>query len=52
MLGDTSQEDLAAFQVDEEQHIEPAQPDRVDVEQVTRQRARSLCAKKLRPGRS
>ena len=34
MLGDASQEDLAAFQVDEEQHIVPAQPDRVDVEEV------------------
>jgi hypothetical protein len=32
--GHASQEDLAALEVDEEQHIEPAQRDCVDVEEV------------------
>jgi hypothetical protein len=52
VLGDTGQEDLAALEIDKEQHIEPTERDHVDVEKVTRQRAGRLGAKELRPGRS
>src|ERR1039457_2955474 len=52
VLGDTGQEDLAALEIDKEQHIEPTERDHVDVEKVTRQRAGRLGAKQLREGRS
>ena len=41
------QEDLATLEVDEEQHIEPAQRDRVDVEEVASERAGGLGSKEL-----
>ena len=44
-----SQEHLPALQVDEEQHIEPSQGDRVDVEEVAREGAGGLGSKELRP---
>src|SRR5665213_641447 len=39
MFGDTSQEDLAVVEVDEKQHVETTQRDRVDVEEVAGERA-------------
>jgi hypothetical protein len=41
------QEDFATFEVDEEQYVEPAQRDRVDMKEVTSQCAGSLCSKEL-----
>ena len=52
MLGDPSQEDLAAFEVDEKQHIQTTQRDRIDVEKVAGQRAGSLGTEELCPRRS
>ena len=52
MLGNTGQEDLAAFEVDEKQHVETTEHDCVDVEEVARQRAGRLSSKELSPRRS
>jgi hypothetical protein len=45
--GHASQEDFAALEVDEEQHIEPAQRDRVDVEEVASEGTGGLSSKEL-----
>ena len=45
--GHAGQEDLATLEVDEEQHIEPAERDRVDVEEVASERASGLGSKEL-----
>src|ERR1039458_5763444 len=47
MLGHAGQEDLAAFEVDEKQNIEPTKRDRIDGEEVTGERACSLCTEEL-----
>jgi hypothetical protein len=45
--GHAGQEYLAALEVDEEEHVEPPQRDRVDVEEVASERAGGLCSKEL-----
>ena len=45
--GHAGQEDLAAVEVDEKQHINPSERDRVDVEKVARESAGSLGAQEL-----
>ncbi|MCO6008468.1 hypothetical protein NE236_26175 [Actinoallomurus purpureus] len=38
--------------LDEEQHVDPLEEDRVDVEQVTRDDPFGLCLQELRPSRA
>ena len=45
--GRTSQEDLAALQVDEEQDINAPEHDSIDVEEVARERAGGLGPQEL-----
>ena len=52
MCRDARQEDLATFEVDEEQHVEPAQCDGIHGEEVTRQRPGRLSSEELRPRRA
>jgi hypothetical protein len=49
MCSHAGEEHLASVEVDEEQHIEPAKRNGVDREEVTGERAGSLCSKELRP---
>src|SRR6266487_2747102 len=46
------QVDLAVSEFDEEEHVEAAQRDRVDREEVARQHARSLLAEEVAPARA
>src|ERR1017187_7455252 len=52
MLGDACQEDLAALKIDEEQHMEPAESNGIDAEEVAGERAGRLSSKELSPRRS
>ena len=51
MGGDAGQMDPPGLQFDEEQHIQPSQPDRVDGEEVARHDPGSLLAQERPPGR-
>ena len=44
------QVDTSAAEIDEEQHVQPLQRDRLDREQVDREHARGLCSQKGTPG--
>jgi hypothetical protein len=52
MCGDTGEEDLASFEIEKEQNIEPAKRDGVGGEEVACKFAASLSSKELRPRRS
>ena len=52
VFGDASEEDLASFEVDEEQDVEASQGDGVDGEEVARQRSGCLSSKELDPAGS
>jgi hypothetical protein len=45
--GHAGQEHLPTLEIDEEQHIEPAQRDRVDMKEATSQCTSSLCSQEL-----
>jgi hypothetical protein len=49
--GHAGQVDASGVELDEEQHVEPLQPDRVDGEEVTRHDSGGLLAEERPPGR-
>ena len=52
MRGDTGEEDLASFEIEKKQDIEPAKRDGVGEEEVAYKCAAALSSKELRPRRS
>ncbi len=50
--GDSGDSYETAVVVDEDEHVEPTEEHRVDVEEVARDQTLGLCSEELRPGRS